>query len=152
MIYCIWSIVCITYCYYYTVLLHEIISNYSYCMDLPLLLWNFYDINVFVHFCYMWFWSLMIFFNVHVHYYCNLWSQHKCLPPDLPIHCCFPSLALVPLGPPLGTPPLAPALVTLLVLFLLDDIMAEILVKAKTMNVINISCSLKPLNIFQFDF
>ena len=66
------------------------------------------------------------------------------LPPDLPLDLppasSFTLLALV--APPLGTPPLAPALVTLLVLFLVDDIMAEILIKAKTMNVINISGTL----------
>ena len=54
----------------------------------------------------------------------------------LPPASSFTLLALV--AQPLGTPPLAPALVTLLVLFLVDDIMAEIFVKAKPMNVIKI--------------
>ena len=66
------------------------------------------------------------------------------LPPDLPIPCCFPLLALVPPPPTL----LAPPLVTLLVLFLVVDFMAKILVKAKTMNVINVSSLLYILFLY----
>ena len=92
---------------------------------------------------------ILLFFNIFFliafgpsgHHYplihtCNLPHYHMPLNTK-PTHTLLVSLALVPLGPPPA--PLDQPLVTLLLLLLMVDIMAEILVKAQTMNVINIS-------------